>query len=124
MDFVSSVSGSEYPPASHGVLFRLGDRDPLVLRGGVRSGEGVWTAVEAAVVSPVAEGVELLTESLRCRAAAAAAAAEDELRSEVTSILFDDARHTVIDHSSASDPRSRDLDRVPETGYWILSHFR
>jgi hypothetical protein len=97
MDFVSSVNGSEYPPASHGVRFRPGDLDPLVLRGGgVRSGDGVGTAVEEAVVSPVADGVELSTESLLCNAAAAAA--EDELRSEVTSMMRGDgdARHTVI----------------------------
>jgi hypothetical protein len=95
MDFVSSVNGSEYPPASHGVRFRPGDLDPLVLRGGgVRSGDGVGTAVEDAVVSPVAEGVELSTESLLCNAAAA----EDELRSEVTSMMRgdDDTGHTVI----------------------------
>lgn len=48
----------------------------------MRSGEGVGTAVDVAVVSPVAEGVELPTESLRC----SAAAAEAEFSSEVTSI--------------------------------------
>lgn len=96
IDFVSSVNGREYPPASHGVRFRPGDLDPLALRGGVRSGDGVGTAVDVAVVSPVADGVELPTESLLCKAAAAAA--EDELRSEVTSILRDDDdnKHTVI----------------------------
>jgi hypothetical protein len=41
----------------------------------------VATAVEAAVVAPVADGVELSTESLRCNAA------EDEFNNEVTSIV-------------------------------------
>lgn len=61
----------------------MGDLDPLVRLEGVRSGEGVCTAVEAAVVPAVAEGVvELATESLRC-----CNAAEDEFKSEVTSIV-------------------------------------
>jgi len=102
IDFVSRVNGREYPPASHGVRFRPGDRDPLALRGGVGSGDGVGTAVDVAVVSPVAEGVELPTESLLCSAAAAAAAAaataDDELSSEVTSMMCgdDDSEHAVI----------------------------
>lgn len=43
-------------------------------------------AVEEAVVAPVADGVELSIESLRCNAA------EDEFNREVTSIVIEAAR--------------------------------
>ena len=82
MDFVSIVRGSEYPPASHGVLFLFGDRDPLARRAGVCRGDGVGTAVEVTVVSPVVEGAELPTESLL-----STDTVDDEFKSEVTSIV-------------------------------------
>lgn len=69
--------------ASHGLRFLTGDRDPLPLLAGVLSGDGVGTAVEEAVVSPVAEGVELATESLRF----SPAPAEEAFKSDVTFIV-------------------------------------
>ena len=94
----------------------MGDLDPLVRLEGVRSGEGVCTAVEAAVVPAVAEGVELATESLRC-----CSAAEDEFNSEVTSIAkvgmttkgsveatrqFDDCELISLPSMNGPDPES------------------
>lgn len=79
---VSIVRGRAKPFPSQGVRFRAGDREPLVRRGGVRS--GVATAVEGAVVSPVADGVELPTESLR---SSDSSPAEQSFRSRVTSIV-------------------------------------
>jgi hypothetical protein len=62
--------------------FLAGDPVPPILRGRVaRSGDGVGTAVDGAVVSPVAEGAELATESLRFNPA------DDTFNSEVTSMV-------------------------------------
>lgn len=84
MDFVSIVnSGSRKPLASQTIRWlRAGDLDPLLRLEGLCRGDGVWTAVEGAVVSPVADGVELATESLLFSPCPA-----DELRSEMTSIM-------------------------------------
>src|SRR4051794_30894662 len=82
MDLVSSARGSENPWAVHGL--RLGDGEPLPLRGDIcsGSGSGVGTAVVVAVVSPVADGVELLADPLRASPAPVVV-----FKSAVTSIV-------------------------------------
>lgn len=84
MNLVSSVNGSEYPPASQGVLLRFGDRDSLVFLGGVLSGDGVGTTLDEAVLPPTADGVGVNSiESLLSSTLAVAA----EFNNDVTSIF-------------------------------------
>jgi hypothetical protein len=81
--FVSSVNGSEYPPASHGVLFRLGVFPSLVRFDDELPADGSGPVDEHTEKPPTVGGVGVwLMDS-----SAALLPAEEAFNSEVTSIL-------------------------------------
>jgi len=85
--FVSRARGSEYPPASQGVLLRLWARDSLVLLDGVFSSEGVVAALDGPELPPIAECAAGSTVSLISTLAIC-----DEFNKDVTSIVSQTTR--------------------------------
>lgn len=51
MDLVSTIRGSEKPPALQGVLLRQGNRDPLMRLNELSTEDVKWSAVGVVVVS-------------------------------------------------------------------------
>lgn len=91
IDLVSTVSGSAYPLASHGVLFRLGTFVSLVRRDGVFSWDELHEVDERLVAPSVVEDAALMTLfTISCASMFISASRfpnEDEFNNDVTSIL-------------------------------------